>query len=85
MFYEGYVCKYLVDERGLFSLIDEPEYCGGFADYSAATEWFTEVMKNHEGLARWFVKVYADDEAEGEILCACSMEWGDNLFNERAV
>lgn len=84
MFYEGYVSRYLFEEQGWVTGISEPEYRGKFSNYNAATKWFAEIMENHDGLARWFVKVYDSEVPEGEILCACSMEWGDNIFNDGA-
>lgn len=89
MFYEGYVQRYTVDEdeNGVsFESFDEPEYVDDFSSYEEAVNWFSAIAKNHDGLARWYVKVYITEEATiGEIVLAGSMVWDDNLFNERAV
>lgn len=87
MQWKVFVCEHVeyMDDDGYVSKTEPAKCVKVCNDYSEAIEFFKENLDNAD-YDRIFIKVYGDGErARGDILCASSMLWGDNIFNENAV
>ena len=74
---------YLYDDDGAILGINHEVNCSGrFDEFGSAFGNFVLACGN-ESTARVYVKVYCDDsDTEGDIVCACSMEWNDIKIGE---
>lgn len=86
MYWEGYQHVYLYDEEGAVKGESDPIFVKKFTYFEEAMSWFKSLIDNHDGLVRWYVKVYDSwHPDDGDILCAFSMKWNDPIFNSNAV
>lgn len=85
MFWEGYKHVYLYDKDGDIEGESDSIFVKKFTTFKEAMDWVKELIEHHEGVSKWYVKVCDNDHPNGDIFCAFSMEWEDDIFNNDAV